>query len=43
MNAYSEFGQSRDEAAYNSLYECGGEDFEANGCYIPETYCRYRR
>ena len=42
MNTYSEFGKTEDEAAYNTLYECGGDDYEKAGCYIPEGYCQYR-
>lgn len=42
MNAFSEIGYTRDEAAYNALYECGGDDWDYAGCYVPEQYCRLR-
>lgn len=40
LNAFSEIGATIDEAAYNALYECGGLDWEEEGCYVPEDYCR---
>ena len=42
MQAYSAIGHHRDEAAYSALYACGGENFENNGCYVPNGYCRRR-
>lgn len=42
LNAFSEIGATLDEAAYNALYECGGMDWDEEGCYVPEDYCRIR-
>ena len=40
-NAYSDFGPTRDEAAYNALYRCAdGVDFEDKGCFVPDDYCQ---
>lgn len=43
LTAYSDIGPTADQAAWNALYDCGGDDPEANGCYIPEGYCRFTR
>jgi hypothetical protein len=34
--------RDRAEAEYGALFDCGGEHFEENGCYIPDDYCRLR-
>ena len=33
---------TRNEAAFDALFDCGGDDYQAAGCYIPEGYCRVR-
>lgn len=38
---YSAAAPTRDEAAYNALYDCGGPNY-ANQCYIPPGYCQLR-
>src|SRR5262249_19810280 len=42
MTPFPEIGTTEDQAAYNALYACGGEDYQTAGCYIPEGYCRLR-
>jgi hypothetical protein len=42
MQAFSDVGITSNEAAYNALYDCGGTDPAAAGCYIPPGYCNLR-
>lgn len=39
---YSYVAESQDQAAYGALYDCGGPDYQASGCYIPPGYCQRR-
>src|SRR5262249_17878658 len=34
--------RTQSEAAYGALYDCGGPDYQASGCFIPDGYCRRR-
>ncbi len=40
-NPYSASAPTRQEAAYNALYDCGGPDY-ADECYVPEGFCQLR-
>jgi hypothetical protein len=40
--AHSDIGPTIHQAGWNAMYECGGSDPEAKGCYIPEGYCQVR-
>jgi hypothetical protein len=42
--AFSDIGSNIDEASYDALYSCGGQDYQQNGsgCYIPDGYCQGR-
>jgi hypothetical protein len=42
MQPISAVGNDVNQAAYNALYECGGANYEAFGCYIPQGYCQLR-
>lgn len=39
---YTYVGQSQGQAAYGALYDCGGPNYQATGCYIPAGYCQRR-
>jgi hypothetical protein len=41
QNPFSASGLTQNAAAYNALYDCGGDDY-AETCYIPENYCQRR-
>jgi hypothetical protein len=40
-NPFSAAGPDRDSAAYNALYDCGGDDYQ-DTCFIPAGYCNIR-
>jgi len=42
QQSYSASAPGSDEAAYNALYDCGGPDYQGNGCFIPPGYCERR-
>ena len=42
MQPVTQFGPDINQAAYGALYACGGANYQAAGCYIPEGYCRIR-
>ena len=39
---YSYVASSQSQAAYGALYDCGGRNYQATGCYIPQGYCQVR-
>jgi hypothetical protein len=38
QNPYSAAADNQEEAQYNALYDCGGQNY-AQDCYIPDGYC----
>ncbi len=42
LDAYTDVGPNPDEAAYGALYDCGGDNYQAAGCYIPDNYCQLK-
>ena len=42
MQPVTQFGPDINQAAYGALYACGGANYQAAGCYIPEGYCQLR-
>jgi hypothetical protein len=42
MNENTSIAPALDDAEYNALYSCGGDDYNASGCYIPPNYCQRR-
>ncbi len=38
LEPFAAIGATRNQAAYNATYACGGQSM---GCYIPHNYCQY--
>jgi hypothetical protein len=43
LYSYTAMGTDVNQAAYNAMYDCGGPDADARGCYIPDGYCNFYR
>jgi hypothetical protein len=41
LEGYSASAPTEQEAQYNALYDCGGNNY-ADECYIPAGYCNVR-
>jgi hypothetical protein len=42
LEPYSDIGKTRNQAAYDALYACGGKEWKAEGCYIPAGFCKQK-